>query len=88
MNCSRTRLGCISGGIPVWNEWETLGQVAWKIEDMLEEVVPPMAAKRDRVSKTRGLFLQSITSFSAHRHHRRSASKIAEDDEWIRGNED
>ncbi|KAF4752277.1 hypothetical protein FOZ62_026908, partial [Perkinsus olseni] len=25
------------GGIPVWNEWETLGQVAWKIEDMLEE---------------------------------------------------
>ncbi|EER20456.1 hypothetical protein Pmar_PMAR010198 [Perkinsus marinus ATCC 50983] len=48
MNCSRPRLGCISGGIPVWNEWETLGQVAWKIEDMLEEVVPPTAAKRDR----------------------------------------
>ncbi|KAF4660703.1 hypothetical protein FOZ61_003833 [Perkinsus olseni] len=39
------------GGIPVWNEWETLGQVAWKIEDMLEEVVPPPAAtKRDRPS--------------------------------------
>ncbi|KAF4677427.1 hypothetical protein FOL47_001639 [Perkinsus chesapeaki] len=36
-------------GIPVWNEWETLGQVAWKIEDMLEEIVPAVT-RPDRPS--------------------------------------